>query len=283
MLLDGAMGTELIRRGLRLDQECAESWNLSRPAEVQSVHAAYAAAGAEVATTNTFGATAPRLARFGLLSSQGEIIRAAVELAKQGAAGRVIWGSLGPTGETLPLAGADLAAVEKAFAVAAGHLASAGVSAIHLETMFHPLELQAAIQGARRANLPVYASIALMPGASGLETPHGVPVARMLRALAEGSVDAVGVNCAIEAERMLPAVELLRRQFDLPIIAQPQAKISPKCATFESNESPASFARDASALAAAGAWAVGGCCGTRPEHIAALHQALHARPQGVHP
>jgi 5-methyltetrahydrofolate--homocysteine methyltransferase len=270
LLLDGAIGTELIARGLRVRQDCPESWNLDRPEDVRSIHQAYVEAGSKVVQTNTFGATRPRLSRFGMETRQREIIRAAVELARS--AGVAVWGSLGPTGETLPLSGGDLQPIVDAYAEAANLLAEAGVDAVHLETQFHAGELEAAILGARACGKPVFASMTLMPGISGLETPHGVPITKMIRA-AEAA-DAVGVNCSVEAERMLRAVEQLREALPLPIIAKPQAKLSDKCATGRSSESPEAFARHAAKLVSAGAIAIGGCCGVGPAGIAALNAEL---------
>jgi 5-methyltetrahydrofolate--homocysteine methyltransferase len=284
LLLDGAIGTELIARGLRVRAESPESWNLSRPDDIRAVHAAYAEAGAEAVQTNTFGATRPRLARFGLADQLHDICEAAVQLAREAAPRAIVIGSLGPTGETIPLGGdSDLGWLRAAFAEPAAVLAAAGVDAIHLETQFHPAELQAAIAGVRAGapSLPLIASMALMPGASGLETPHGVPMASMVRALKANLPDAVGANCAIEAERMLQVVLELRERLDLPVWAKPQAKISDKCATGRSKETPETFARHAVALVEAGASAVGGCCGTTPATIAALRAALHRQPAQV--
>ncbi len=284
LLLDGGLGTELIARGLRVREESPESWTLSHPDDVRAIHAAYAAAGAEVIQTNTFGATRPRLARFGLADRVSELCIEAVRLAQQAAPKCEIVGSLGPTGETLPLGpNADLGWLRDAYAEAAAALCAAGVVAIHLETQFHPAELRTAIEGVRLGapQLPVIASMALMPGISGLETPHGVPMAKMVRALEDVTPDAVGVNCAIEAERMLQAVVALRERFTLPVWAKPQAKMSDKCATGRSTESNETFARHAAALVDAGASAVGGCCGTTPASIAALRAALAEKPAQV--
>lgn len=281
LLLDGAIGTELVARGLVVRAESPESWNLSRPDDIRAVHAAYASAGADAVQTNTFGATRPRLARFGLADRLHDICESAVRLAREAAPNAMVIGSLGPTGETIPLgAGSDLGWLRDAFAEPAAILAAAGVDAIHLETQFHPAELQAAIAGVRAGapSLPLIASMALMPGASGLETPHGVPIAKMVRALEANPPDAVGANCAIEAERMQQAVAELRERLALPVWAKPQAKMSDKCATGRSKETPESFARHAVALVEAGASAVGGCCGTTPASIAALHAALHREP-----
>src|SRR5581483_10247949 len=108
LLLDGAMGTELIAKGLRVREECPEAWNLDRPDDVRAIHAVYAVAGSDAVQTNTFGCTRPRLKRFGREAQVAELARAAVRLAREGAAGRLVFGSLGPSGETLPLgAGAE--------------------------------------------------------------------------------------------------------------------------------------------------------------------------------
>src|SRR5258706_14548983 len=101
-LLDGAMGTELIARGLVVRRDCPEAWNLERPAEVAEIHRVYALAGAQGMQTNTFGATRPRLARFGREGQVREICMAAASLAREAAPGGRIIGSLGPSGETLP-------------------------------------------------------------------------------------------------------------------------------------------------------------------------------------
>jgi 5-methyltetrahydrofolate--homocysteine methyltransferase len=277
LLLDGAMGTELIARGLRVRQDCPEAWNVERPDDVRAIHAAYAAAGAEAVQTNTFGCTRPRLARFGREAQLAELARAAVRLAREGAPGLAVIGSLGPSGETVPLAGADVAWLEAAYAEAAAALA--GVDAIHLETMFHPAELAAAVRGVRAGapGVPVIASMTLMAGVSGLETPHGVPLAKMLKAVEAGAPDAVGVNCSVDAERIRPAVEALRDALALPIWAKPQAKLNEKCAAPRSSETDELFARRAAALVDAGAAAIGGCCGIGPTGIAALRAALDAR------
>ena len=281
--LDGAMGTELIVRGLRVREDCPERWNVDRPEDVRAVHASYAAIGVEAVQTNTFGGTRPRLARFGLADRQRELLTAAVALARAGAPGLPIIGSLGPTGETLPLSGAPDPQVEGAYAEAAAILAEAGVAVLHLETMFHPGELASAVRGARAGapSVPIVASMTLMPGATGLETPHGVPIAKMIRAVEATEPDAVGVNCSVEGERMVAAVEALREALALPVWARPQAKMSPKCVTGQSSETAEAFARWAVQLVRGGASAVGGCCGAGPEFLAALKRALDAETARV--
>jgi methionine synthase I (cobalamin-dependent) len=105
----------------------------------------------------------------------------------------------------------------------------------------------------------------------------------MLRAVETTEPDAVGVNCSVDAERMLRSVAALRERFALPIVAQPQAKISEKCASGRSSESPQTFAHFARRLVDAGASVVGGCCGVGPDAIAALKILLDRADSSVAP
>lgn len=278
VLLDGAIGTELIARGLRVREECPEGWNLERPDDVRDVHAAYARAGSKVVQTNSFGATRPRLRRFGRETQVRELNLRAARLAREGAPGCMILGSLGPSGENLPLAGRlELDWLEDAFAEAAAALAEGGVEAIHVETMFHPAELIAAVRGARAGApaLKVAASMTLIVGAAGTTTPAGVPLERMVEAARAAEPDAVGINCSLDAERMLGPLEQLRRLSPLiPLWAKPQAKLSEKCASGRSSETPDAFARRAVRLVEDGLAAIGGCCGVGPAGIAELGRRL---------
>jgi 5-methyltetrahydrofolate--homocysteine methyltransferase len=123
-------------------------------------------------------------------------------------------------------------------------------------------------------HLPLWISITVVTSDAGLVTPHGVSFDRMLRALSQVSPDAVGVNCSLDAERIRPAVDKLVAAGIAPVFARPQARISEKCATGRSTETPGRFAAHAVRLFASGASAVGGCCGTHPGSIVALAEAL---------
>jgi len=276
--LDGAIGTELIARGLVVRSEPAELWNVTRPDDVRAVHAAYAAAGVDVLQTNTFGALGARLAKAGLADRREELIRAAVELARDAAPGRTLVGALGPIGEPVG------AGVIDDYSSSARLLAAAGVEAIHLETQLHPAEVAAAVEGVRQGapNLPLIVSMTVTVGDLGLETPVGVPLGRMIGALEAAEPDAVGVNCSLDAERIRPAVVALRAATDRPIWVKPQAKVSQKCAAGQSRETVARFVGRAVALVAAGATAIGGCCGIGPALIAALGDALRDRAGLTH-
>lgn len=284
IVMDGAMGTELIAQGLDVRADIAERWVLTRPELIADIHRGYAIAGAELLQTCTFGALRGRLEPKGLGAEVTAICSAAVKLAR--APGLPVVASLGPTGLCTTVDRGHeptvRAEITKQVAEAARALADAGADALHLETQYHPAELLAAAEGARLGapDLPLWISITVMTGDAGLCTPHGFSIDRMLAALKEASPDAVGVNCSQDAERIRDAVIRLVDAGLGPVLARPQARSSEKCATGRSKETPARFAEHAVRLYDLGAIAVGGCCGTYPGSITALAQAL--RPAPVH-
>ena len=277
IVMDGAMGTELIARGMNPREDIAERWVLERADQVSAIHAAYADSGAQVIQTCTFGALRARLEPKGLADRQTEIIRKAIDLARAAAPGRAIVGSLGPSGLVKSSRQAHEVASELVgdYAQAALAMVGQGLVAIHLETQLAPAEIQAAVAGIRQtaSELPLWISITVMTGSSGLETPLGVPISTMIQILRECSPDAVGVNCSLDSDRISHAVEQLVAARLGPVIAQPQARISDKCANGISRELPERFAQRAMALFDLGAAAVGGCCGTTPATITALVEA----------
>ncbi len=277
------MGTELIARGMNVREDIAERWVLERADEVAAIHAAYADSGAQAIQTCTFGALRSRLGPKGLAGRQTEIIRKAIALAQTAAPGRAIVGSLGPSGLVKSARQADEVAAElvEDYASAALAMLGQGLAAIHLETQLAPLEMHAAVAGIRRtaSELPLWISITVMTGSSGLETPLGVPIYKMIQSLREISPDAIGVNCSLDSDRISHAVEQLVAARLGPVIAQPQARISDKCANGISQERPERFAQRAMALFDLGAAAVGGCCGTTPATITALVKAASHLPQ----
>jgi 5-methyltetrahydrofolate--homocysteine methyltransferase len=161
-----------------------------------------------------------------------------------------------------------------------------GVQAIHLETFYDPNELRAAIRGVRlgapRATLLTSMTVTL--GNSGLETPMGTPLAYMAKVMEQEGSDIVGVNCSQTARRMRPSVEALRQAvgFGVPILARPQVgQEGPVCKGSTRPETSEQFMQGILALLDAGADAVGGCCGCRGTHLAAVRQALGPAVQPV--
>jgi 5-methyltetrahydrofolate--homocysteine methyltransferase len=275
MLLDGAMGTELITAGLDTGADCAEAWNRSHPDAVQAVYSAYFRAGADAIQTNTFGGTRLRLAE---RKRHGEVralnVVAALLAREVRPPGRLIIGSMGPTGAIPPPEGlADLAELEDAFAEQAAALAEGGVDLLHIETMYHPKEARAALRGVRQGapRLAVVASMTCKLKPGGYATPLGFTPDVMLAVFLEEQADGIGANCTLSPAGMLDLVRLLRARTQLPIFAKPTA--TPGAGE---HVLPGDMATGALALYAAGATAVGGCCGATPADIAAMRQALDA-------
>lgn len=290
LLWDGGMGTALIERGLRLSDESPESWLWTHPEQVAEVHRGFAEASACVLQTNTFGLV--RLLVGGQLpidpatgrpASLGDTVDRAVALALSAAAAcgkpaPALVAAIGPTGQP-GIAAERLAA---AYREVATELVRSGVSAIHLETCFDPVELRLAVRAVREvaSALPLLVSLTVTHGQQGLETPLGVPLFRMLRELVDDPPALIGANCSQNADRMRGAVSALAQWAQsegrrLPVLARPQLHSgAPDCKRKPMEPSPQRFAEQLVRLFDEGATAVGGCCGVTAAHLAAVPQAI---------
>ena len=277
LFLDGGMGTQLQEKGL-LPGEIPETWNITRPKDVLAIHEAYFAAGADVVYANTFGANR---AKYHGDAPLEEIIAAGISIAKEAAknAGghRSVALDVGPTGRLLKPAGDfEFDAAYDAFAEQIRLGAASGADLVVIETMGDTYELKAAVLAAKEnSNLPVFATVALGDDGKLLTGASVECVAAILEGL---RVDAIGLNCGLGPDRMLPFVKRLVAATSLPIIVKPNAGM-PKVIDGHTvfTVGPEEFARDVCALVESGASIVGGCCGTTPEHIAALRDALAGR------
>ena len=268
------MGTELIRAGL-IGGEASEAWLLSRPQAVQAVHAAYDAAGAEVLYTNSFGANRLALARHGLADRTAELNRLAVTLARAAARqARWIAGSMGPTGGLLEPYG-DLAEDEAraAFAEQAAALVAAGADLLVIESHADVNEAALAVRAARAAGpVAVIATMTFEGEARAFRTLMGVTPEVAVRTLLDAGADVVGANCGNGPDVALEVIRRMRAVAPgVPLAAKPNA------GTGEPAQ-PDAFARAQLAVHGSGATVLGGCCGTRPEHVARLAAVLSARP-----
>jgi len=276
LLLDGGLGTMLIARGLE-PGEPPEPWTLARPDDVLAVHRAYVQAGSEAVHTNSFGANARRLLRHGLIDRVQELNTAAVGLARQSGAAWVI-GDVGPTAEYLPPMGAaEPATWRAAFSTQAQALVAAGADALHVETISDLREAVLALEALREAapGVPLMISLAFEHKKRGFFTLMGDHLADALRSLAAAGADAVGANCGITSPSMLALAQQALQVLDRPLVCQPNAG-APRSIQggIVYDQSPAAFADDMAAIAALGAKAVGGCCGTDPRFIVALRARL---------
>lgn len=272
-IIDGAMGTMLLQQGLG-DMECLELANLEAPTTVMHIHEAYVAAGAQLVETNTFGANPVRLARHGLADQAFEISKRGVELAKKAVGARaMVLGAIGPLGELLePYGDLSSEAARAAFALQAEAFALAGADACVVETMGDLTEASLAVEAAVACGLPV---IAQMSYDGKGRTFMGVEPSQAARQLGEAGACVIGANCSVGPEQMLAVIEALRKHTTLPISAVPNAGLPiVEGSITRWPLQPVEFAKWGLRLLDAGASLVGGCCGTTPQHIAALADAF---------
>ncbi len=272
VVFDGAMGTELYKRGFFVNT-CYEGLNLSSPDVIREIHQAYADAGADVITTNTFGANVNKLARFGMADQMAAINRVGVELARESAGEEVlIAGSVGPLGEARKK---EHDRAPEILAEQVKALADAGADFIIFETIPTVRDVEYALK-----------AIAMVPGIPyvislmvdrNIESMNGEPMSHALARCDEVAYPptAVGMNCCIGAEAMLEALEKAREVCKYPIIVQPNAGM-PKLVNDRMLYmcSPEYITTYAMRYVDLGAQGVGGCCGTGPEHIADISAAI---------
>jgi 5-methyltetrahydrofolate--homocysteine methyltransferase len=280
VLLDGGMGTLLQENGLD-DGGSGELWNVERPDVVAEIHEAYAAAGARVLTTNTFGGTRPRLAMHGLDDRVHELNEAGARIATSVARrhGALVAGDLGPTGELLsPLGTMEPDDARALFEEQLAGLRDGGIDLVLVETMSDLGEVASAVEAAHRV-VPDVPVIATLSFDTNLRTMMGVRPADAVEALAAAGIDAVGANCGRgPGEMEAIAAQLAEARTDgLLIVAQSNAGLPQLVGDrFEYDASPEELAEHARALRDLGVDLVGACCGSTPAHTAAMSRALAA-------
>lgn len=271
LVVDGAMGTQLYERGV-LYSACFEELNVSRPELVAKIHDDYVRAGAQVIETNTFGANALRLEKYGLQARVRELNVAGVKVARDAVAGQAyVIGAMGPSGYFLGEGGdgssADLEKVKGAFVAQASALVEAGVDALIVETLRQTPELRVAVEAAvavAQGRLPVIASASLDESGRMAEGAPADEVARLLR---EWGASVVGVNCSEGPMAVLAAVEKMV-PIGLPVLALPNAGLPRRVdERMVYVSTPEYFGVYARRMVRVGVRLVGGCCGTTPEHI----------------
>jgi len=292
LLSDGAMGTMLNARGVGFDK-CLDALNLSQPALVAEVHRAYIDAGSQVIQTNTFGANAYKLAAHGLQDKVAEINRAGVELARRVVSASfkevLVAGDVGPLGVRLaPFGRVQPEQARQVFAEQIIALAEAGVDLLIIETISDLFEIGEAIAAARQVAvqkgvpLPVVASMTFTRDDRTLLGDSPVRVAKIL---VESGADVIGVNCSGGPAQLWRILRQMRQ-------SAPEARYSvmPNAGWPERvggrimyPANPDYFGEYARAFCEAGASLIGGCCGTTPQHIAAMRSALDRLPEGCGP
>jgi 5-methyltetrahydrofolate--homocysteine methyltransferase len=302
VVFDGGMGATLEQFELTqedyggLEGKCHEALVLNRPDVIEGVHASMLEAGAEVVETDSFQGSRLKLEEWGLGEHTLEINTKAAEIARKAAGpDRFVAGSIGPTGflpaSTDPTLGnISFGKLVEVFAEQAGGLVAGGADLIIIETAQDILEVKAAIFGAREAfkeagrTLPIQTSVSLLP--NGGKMLLGTDIQAVLTTLTALDVDVVGLNCSTGPEDMRDAIRFLGENSPLPVHCIPNAGLP-----LQGPDGETIFPEEPGPLAATlgefveryGVGIVGGCCGTTPEHIAAIRERVDGKVPGPRP
>ena len=278
LVSDGAWGTMLQSAGLA-PGECPELWNIEHPDRVYEIALRYAKAGADMLETNSFGGSRFKLDHYGVGDRCAEINEAAARLSRR-AAGEERWvlGSVGPTGKMLVLGDVTKDDLHGAFAEQIAALERGGCDAICVETMSDIDEAGIAVRAARdHTSLEVIATFTFEQTVRGdYRTMMGVSPTEATGAMLEAGAHIVGTNCGNGFARMIDIVREIRDAFpDVPILVHANAGVPVHENGIDRySDTPELMASLAPRLVSAGASIIGGCCGTGPDHISAIRQAV---------
>lgn len=269
LFFDGAMGTELQRRGLPIGKP-PEILNIENPQLVEEVHRDYIKSGAMVIETNTFGGNRIRLKKSGLEDKVEEINKKGVEIALKASEGKVlVAGSVGPLGELIePFGDITEEEAEEVFTEQINILVKNGVDFILVETMISLNEALIALKAAKKFDILVGVTLSFEWTERGGRTPFGDEVEYSIKELEKAGADFVGANCGKGFEDMLKIAPIIRKATNLPVLIQPNAGL-PK---WENGkllypETPENFKKFTEEMIKLDINYIGGCCGTTPKHI----------------
>jgi methionine synthase I (cobalamin-dependent) len=278
VITDGAWGTQLQARGLGLG-EFPDAWNLTHPERVTEVARAYVEAGSQVILTNTFGANRIRLAENSAADQTAAINRAGVEISRRATGERArVFASIGPSGKLILNGEVTAEDLQQAFAEQARALAEAGADALVVETMSDLEEATLALRAARETGLPVVACMVFDSGKDKDRTMMGHTPEQVAQTLTAAGADVIGANCGqgiagfkAICQRLHAATDRpiwIKANAGLPVVVEGRAQYS---------ATPEDFAAHIPELIGSGASFVGGCCGTRPDFVAAIRRCLSQR------
>lgn len=285
LILDGAMGTMLQRKGL---QGNSESFNLTNPETIGEIHNEYIEAGADIITTNSFSANSISQSEYNLSEKAGQMDEAAARIARKAAdeAPRKIWvaGSVGPTSKSLSLAQNindpifrpySFDGMAEAFEVQIRGLVKGGVDLLLFETCFDALNTKAALYAI--GHIPEASDIPIMISASMSDrsgrTLTGQTMEAFYRSVQHCSPLSFGLNCSLGAEEMIPLIAEVASFATCAVSCYPNAGLPNEMGEYD--ETPSQMAESVRKMALAGSVnIVGGCCGTTPEHIKAVAEAV---------
>jgi len=281
LVADGAWGTELFKMGLDAGG-CPEEWNLTRPDVISKVARQYAEAGSDLIITNTFGANANILDRYGLLDELANINRIGAELSCKAAAEagddreRCVFGSIGPFGRLISMGEAEEDEVEESIKAQAEALLAGGVDGIVIETLTDLAELTCAVQTVKSlTDKLVVASMSFDSGPGGMCTMMGVSPDELVAEAESAGADIIGTNCGHGVDCAIEVCKIIRGATDKPVWIKANAGAPELVGTRVVYSMDATgYATYVPALIRAGANIIGGCCGTCSEHIKAIREVV---------
>ena len=274
--LDGATGTELVKRGMPAGV-CPEAWVLEHPEALAAVQQAYAASGSDLVYAPTFGGNPLKLAEFHLEQQTGEINRQLAEISRRAVPGKLVFGDIAPTGQLVePFGPFPFEKTVELYKEQVRGLIDGGVDGFAIETMMDLQEARAALIAVRElSDLPAIVTLTFEPGGRTLTGVHPVSALVTLQAL---GADAFGCNCSTGPAEMAEVIRELKPYAAIPLVAKPNAGMPHLVdGTTVFDLAPDAFAKASVALIDAGANLLGGCCGTSPAHLAALHNEISSR------
>jgi len=277
VITDGAWGTELQAHGLALG-DFPDAWNLTHPDRVGEVARAYVEAGSQIILTNTFGANRIRLGEHAPADRLAEINVRGVEISLKAAASRArVFASIGPTGKLLMSGEVTAEELRAAFAEQAQALAQARSDGLVVETMSDLEEAKLAVSAARETGLPVVACMVFDCGKHKDRTMMGTTPEQAAQAFTEAGADVIGANCGQGIAGFIAICRRLHAATDRPVWIKANAGLPTMVdGRARYSATPDEFAGYIPELIQAGASFIGGCCGTRPDFIAAISQRLVA-------
>lgn len=278
VLLDGGMGTELIRHGFP-QGECPESWNVKKPEIVKKIHKSYFDAGSDVVLTNSFGGSKIKLSSHGVEKRCYELNYAAAFIANEAKPeGKFVAGSMGPTGKfMMPQGEFTEEEFEEAYAEQARGLTAGKVNFLLIETQYDLREALCALRGARKSSdLPIFVTMTFNLHPRGFFTLMGNSVAQCLEELEKEGVPVIGTNCTLNSAEMADLIKTMREKTSLPLIAQANAGKPSLSAEGEVTylQGVEDYVRYIPQIVENGANLIGGCCGTNPDYIKRMEEII---------